>query len=97
MGSCLEYLAKDVFITQALHERPPKRVDHSRARRALLELSSEMVRDPEGVLPRFVDLALQETGASSAGLSVHEKPSHFTWRHTRGVLWDLERGVDPTK
>ena len=54
------------------------------------DLTSEMVRDPEGVLPRYVDLAIQETRASSAGLSLHEEPSFFRWRHTRGVLWDLE-------
>lgn len=96
MGSSVYYpLAKDVFITEALHKRVPKRIDHARARSALLDLASEMVRDPEGVLPLYVDLALQETGASSAGLSLHEEPSCFRWRHTRGVLWELEGGSTP--
>lgn len=95
MGSSIDRLAKEVFITDALLRREPKRVDHGRARRALLDLASEMVRDPEAVLPRFVDLALQETGAASAGLSLHEEPGFFRWRHTRGVLWDLEGGATP--
>ena len=85
MGSSIDRLANDVFITDALRKRVPKRIDHARARSALLDLASEMVRDPEGVLPRYVDLALQETRASSAGLSLHEEPSFFRWRHTREV------------
>jgi AraC-like DNA-binding protein len=95
MGSSIDRLANDVFITDALRKRVPKRIDHARARSALLDLASEMVRDPEGVLPRYVDLALQETRASSAGLSLHEEPSFFRWRHTRGVLWNLEGGSTP--
>ncbi len=89
------YLIKDVFITEALQKRVAKRIDHERARSALVNLASEMARDPEAVLPRYVDLALRETGASSAGLSLNEEPNCFRWRHTRGVLWDLEGGLTP--
>lgn len=95
MGSSIGRLAKDVFITDALRSRAAKRVDHSRARWALLELASAMARDPEGVLPRYVELALDETSASAAGLSLYEEPGLFRWHHLRGSLWSLTGGTTP--
>ncbi|MBO3760455.1 helix-turn-helix domain-containing protein [Ciceribacter sp. L1K22] len=95
MNSKSNFLIKDVFITESLQQRTPKHIDHERARTALVDLASEMARDPEAVLPRYVDIALRETGASSAGLSLNEEPHCFRWRHTRGVLWELEGGSTP--
>ena len=47
-----------------------------------------MADQPEEVLPRFVDLAMEMAGGVSAGLSLYEEapPPVFRWQYLQGVL-----------
>jgi hypothetical protein len=58
----------DVFITDELDRRAPKKTDYLQEKMALKELAARMADQPEEVLPRFVDLALEMTGGVSGGL-----------------------------
>jgi hypothetical protein len=57
----------DVFITDELDRRAPKKTDYLQEKLALQDLAARMADKPEEVLPRFVDLALEMTGGVSAG------------------------------
>lgn len=88
----------DVYITELLERRPPRRSDSLREKRAILELAGLMADRPEAVLPRFVDLALELTDGVSAGLSLFQEtpaPGLFHWRHLRGLLAPFEDSTTP--
>ncbi|CAN5146607.1 HWE histidine kinase domain-containing protein [soil metagenome] len=88
----------DVFITAALSARVPRRADHQREIVALQALATRMADEPDAVLPLFVDLAMELTGAVSAGLSLYdaeEAPDIFRWRHLRGTLARFEHATTP--
>ncbi len=85
----LEIPVADVFITHELDRRAPKKTDYLQEKLALQELAARMADQPEGVLPRFVDLAMEMAGGVSAGLSLYEEapaPGVFRWQYLRGVL-----------
>jgi hypothetical protein len=69
-------LFSQIFITDQLGDRPTERADFLKEKIALQDLASRMVSAPDAVLPRFVELAMQMTGGSSAGLSLYE-PENF--------------------
>ena len=48
----------DVFITDELERRAPRKTDYLQEKLALQDLAARMADQPEEVLPRFVDLAL---------------------------------------
>ena len=57
-----------------------------------------MACEPEYVLPRFVSLAMELTGGSSAGISLLEAepaPGHFRWRYLHGVLAPFGNATTP--
>jgi two-component sensor histidine kinase len=88
----------DVFITDELARRAPKKADHLQEKRALQDLAARMADDPDEVLPRFVDLAMRMTGGTSAGLSLYEEepwPGVFRWHFLRGVLSPFEGATTP--
>src|SRR3984885_428536 len=88
----------DVFITDELYRRAPKKNDYLREKLALQDLAARMADQPEGVLPRFVDLALEMTGGVSAGLSLYEPepaPGVFRWTYLRGLLAPFEGTTTP--
>jgi len=88
----------DVFITDELRRRAPRRTDYLQEKLALQDLSARMVDRPEEMLPRFVDLAMQMTGGVSAGLSLYEEapaPGVFRWKHLRGLLSPFEGATTP--
>lgn len=88
----------DLYISEALDNRPPGKIDHRGEGRAIQELAFRMSDDPESVLPLFVDLAIQITGAASAGLSLYEDDGAdgvFRWRHLRGTLSPFENATTP--
>ena len=77
----------DVFITEELDRRAPKKTDYLQEKLALQDVAARMADQPEEVLPRFVDLALEMTGGVSAGLSLYEEsppPGVFRWQYLRG-------------
>jgi two-component sensor histidine kinase len=89
---------QDVFITHELSARLPKNTDYFREKIALQDLASRMADQPEDILPRFVDLALEMTGGVSAGLSLYEQqPGNgvFRWKYLRGALASFEGATTP--
>ncbi len=88
----------DVFITEELDRRTPKKADYLREKRALQDLAARMADRPDEVLPRFVDLALEMTGGVSAGLSIYEEhpaPGVFRWQYLRGELEPFNGATTP--
>ena len=88
----------DVFITEELDRRAPKKTDYLQEKLALQDLAARMADQPEEVLPRFVDLALEMTGGVSAGLSLYEEnpaPGVFRWQYLRGLLAPFNGATTP--
>jgi two-component sensor histidine kinase len=88
----------DVYITDELAKRPPKKADYLQEKLALQDLAARMADQPDDVLPRFVDLAMEMTGGVSAGLSLLEPnpdPGVFRWRYLRGALAPFENATTP--
>ena len=88
----------DVFITDELYRRVPKKTDYLQEKLALQDLAARMADQPEEVLPRFVDLALEMTGGVSAGLSLYEENPHpgvFRWTYLRGMLAPFNGATTP--
>jgi len=88
----------DVFITDELDRRAPKKTDYLQEKLALQDLAARMADQPEEVLPRFVDLAMEMTDGVSAGLSLYEEtpaPGVFRWQYLRGVLAPFNGATTP--
>jgi two-component sensor histidine kinase len=87
----------DVFITDQLARRPPRRVNYLQEKIALQDLTARMSLAPEEVLPRFVDLAMHLTEGVAAGLSIlePEAPKIFRWRYLCGTLKVFEGACTP--
>jgi hypothetical protein len=86
-GALPPLVVDDVFITDELDRRAPKKTDYLQEKLALQDLAARMADQPEEVLPRFVDLALEITSGVSAGLSLYEEepaPGVFRWQYPRG-------------
>ncbi|ANL75713.1 sensor histidine kinase protein (plasmid) [Rhizobium phaseoli] len=91
-----EPLFSKVFVTDELEARPVGRADFLKEKMALQDLAARLVGDPEGVLPRFVELAMQMTGGDAAGLSIFEPDgSVFRWMHLCGSLAAFEGATTP--
>lgn len=64
----------------------------------MLDLASRMADASNQVLPRFVELAMEVTGAVSAGLSIFDaegEPDVFRWMHLHGSLARFEGAATP--
>jgi hypothetical protein len=59
MSLALELPAADVFITHELYKRAPRKTDYLQEKLTLQDLAARMADQPEEVLPRFVDLAME--------------------------------------
>jgi two-component sensor histidine kinase len=87
-----------VFITDELERRPPRTTDYLQEKLAFQDLAARMDDQPQDMLPRFVDLAMQMTGGVSAGLSLLEEnppPAVFRWQYLRGVLSPFDGTTTP--
>jgi two-component sensor histidine kinase len=88
----------DLYITTELATRAVKPADYLREKQAIQDLAVQMANEPEKVLPRFVDLAMELTGGISGGLSLFEAaptPGVFRWRALRGTLARFENATTP--
>ena len=88
----------DVFITDELARRVPKKTDYRQEKLALQDLAARMADSPDEVLPGFVTLAMRMTGGVSAGISLYEEdpaPGVFRWLHVRGALSSFEGQATP--
>jgi PAS domain S-box-containing protein len=95
-------------LTGAFRKRPTTRHGDGGNRRqklggvqeklALQDIAARMADEPEEVLPRFVDLALEMTGGVSAGLSLYEEepaPGVCRWQYLRGRLAPFNGATTP--
>jgi GAF domain-containing protein len=88
----------DLFVTERLDARPRRPTDFAAQAKAIRKLAVGMMDDPGGVLPQFVELAMEITGAASAGLSLWEPdpaPGVFRWRFLRGRLAPFDGETTP--
>jgi two-component sensor histidine kinase len=89
-------LFSKVFVTEELDARPAGQADFLKEKMALQDLAARLVGDPEGVLPRFVELAMQMTYGDAAGLSIFEpEGAVFRWMHLCGSLAAFEGATTP--
>lgn len=89
---------RDLYITEALDTRPPADPLPVDAVAAIQDLAGRMAHEPSEVLPRFVDLALELTGAMTGGLSLYEPdpaPGVFRWHYLRGTLSAFNGATTP--
>lgn len=81
---------EEVLVTPQLAIRPARAPDLASENRAMHELARQMVADPERILERMAELALDLCNAGSAGVSVLETDSPegpvFRWRALAGRL-----------
>jgi two-component sensor histidine kinase len=86
----------DVFITDQLWDRVVTDPDYLAEKIALQELARQMSDHPKEVLPRLVKLAMEVSGAESAGVSVLEPDTkEFRWFGLNGVLSAFEGAKTP--
>lgn len=91
-------LADAVYPEGALAARSVPAMDVGQDKRAIQELAARMVDEPQAVLPRFVELAMQIAGGVSAGFSIYEGgpgAGVFRWRHLHGSLAAFENATTP--
>jgi two-component sensor histidine kinase len=89
---------RKVFVTDELAKRPAKRSDCQREKTAMLDLATRLADASGEVLPRFVELAMEMTGAVSAGLSLFDaerEPDLFRWKYLHGSLARFEGATTP--
>ncbi|WP_245516157.1 sensor histidine kinase [Ancylobacter aquaticus] len=87
-----------MYITDELSRRPSTAPDYLKEKRAIQLLAATMANEPDRVLPRFVELAIELTGGSSAGLSLYEPepaPGQFRWAYLKGVLSPFDGATTP--
>jgi two-component sensor histidine kinase len=87
-----------VYITDELKRRLPKKTDYLKEKVALQDLAVRMADQPDEILPRFVDLAMEMTGGSSAGISLLEDkplPGIFRWHYVRGNFVPFDGATTP--
>jgi PAS domain S-box-containing protein len=81
---------QEIIITELLRRRPRRSPDHAAENRAFLA--------PQTVLQKLVDIAVELTGAGSAGISVLETNGDkelFRWRATAGEFFPFSQSTLP--
>jgi two-component sensor histidine kinase len=91
-------LFSEVYVTDELSKRPVAGADFRREKLAIQELAARMLDNPDEVLPRFVELAMEMAGGCSSGLSLFEQgssPGVFRWQYLCGSLKTFEGATTP--
>lgn len=89
---------KDILITGELDGRPARTPDHAAESRALVMLARVLADDAAVVLQRLVEVAMELTGAHTAGLSLleqHDGETIFRWRAIAGQFSNHLMGMAP--
>lgn len=77
----------DIDITSELAHRPTRPPDYEAESRALVALASVMAADPQTILQKLADTALELCQAGSSGIGILEGDcdhSIFRWHATAG-------------
>ncbi len=86
----------DIIITDELARRSAATPDYLREKQAFRDLAHDMADNPKEVLPRLVRLAMEATGADSAGISILEHHDRqFRWFALHGSLSAFEGARTP--
>ncbi len=88
----------NIFITDELNRRAPKKTDFLQEKLALQDLARQMVDHPANVLPNLVGLAIEICGGVSGGISLFEEnpaPGVFRWHYLRGNLEKFSGSTTP--
>ncbi len=88
----------DVIITDELARRPSRPADHAAESRTLVALARMMVEDPESILQKLADTALDLCRAESAGISLLDTvdgKAVFRWYATAGKYAPLAGATLP--
>lgn len=94
----IESVPSNLYITDELERRRVPPADYLREKNAIQDLAKYLGERPAEVLPRFVQLAMEMTDGTSAGLSLLEPvpmPGVFRWRYLTGVLAAFEDATTP--
>lgn len=78
-----------VLVTERLRERAPRAADHEAESAAYASLARALSDDPDSILQRLTDVAVQLCGAHSAGISILEDSgpgTFFRWRAVSGAF-----------
>jgi len=98
-SSAMTITADELLITEALHKRPVRPRDLAREIEAMNDLACGMVRQPDALQRRFVELALDLCRAGSAGISMLEEgergESLFRWTALAGEFAPYIGGTTP--
>jgi PAS domain S-box-containing protein len=79
----------DVIITEEITRRPSRPPDYAAENRALVALAQKITTDPQGVLQRVAELAMELCHADSAGISILEPGGNhgiFRWHAAAGAF-----------
>jgi signal transduction histidine kinase/CheY-like chemotaxis protein len=88
----------DVITTAELCRRPSRPPQHAAENRALIALARTLATSPRSVLRELLNVAIEMTGAGSAGISVAETDGGariFRWRATAGAFAQYAGGTMP--
>ena len=85
-----------VFITAELSRRTSSPRNHLREKLAIQDIAERMSDQPSEILPQLVKLAMEISGAESAGISILEQDKGlFRWFGLAGVLAAFEGATTP--
>jgi two-component sensor histidine kinase len=85
-----------VFITAELGRRTTAPRNHLREKLAIQDIAERMSDQPTEILPQLVKLAMEISGAESAGISILEQDKElFRWFGLAGVLAAFEGATTP--
>ncbi|WP_245306100.1 HWE histidine kinase domain-containing protein [Bradyrhizobium sp. LTSP849] len=85
-----------VFITAELGRRASTPRNHLREKLAIQDIADRMSDQPKQILPQLVKLAMEISGAESAGISILEQDKElFRWFGLAGVLAAFEGATTP--
>jgi PAS domain-containing protein len=79
----------EVDIRDALASRPPRTPDYEAENRALASLAAELAKNPQNMLQKLVETALELCHADTAGVSLlenHDGVEVFRWEALAGVF-----------
>ena len=92
-------ISDELLITESLYERTAQPRDLARELDAINDLARRMVRQPDALQRRFVELALDLCRAGSAGISLLEKgeggETLFRWTALAGEFASYVGGTTP--